>query len=84
MEILGNKGLLLKLRNPKKVIDVIEGAKSFEDNKVLVDWNLENVQKLTEMGVKVESTINRDYTYTGMFNPFNHLPPLSLGRYKQN
>jgi SNF2 family DNA or RNA helicase len=72
MEILGNKGLLLKLRNPKKVIDVIEGAKSFEDNKVLVDWNLENVQKLTEMGVKVESTINRDYTYTGMFNPFDH------------
>ena len=72
MQILENKGLLLKLRNPKKVIDVIEGAKSLEDNKVLVDWNLENVQKLTEMGVKVESTISRDYTYTGMFNPFDH------------
>jgi SNF2 family DNA or RNA helicase len=37
-----------------------------------VDWNLENVQKLTEMGVRVESTINRDYTYTGMFDPFEH------------
>ena len=72
MQIVENRELLLRLRNPKRVTDVVKDTKSLQDGKVLVHWNLENAQKLTEMEVKVESPIIRDYKFTGMFDPFEH------------
>jgi hypothetical protein len=72
MQIVENRELLLRLRNPKRVTDVVKDTKSLQDGKVLVHWNLENAQKLTEMEVKVESPIIRDYKFTGMFDHFYH------------
>ena len=38
MQIIDGKALLLKLRNPKRVTEVIPKSKTVEDHEVLVKW----------------------------------------------
>ena len=73
MEIIDNKALLLKVRDPSKITGVIPKSKSLGDNKVLVHWGLDEAQVLKNLKVKnVPSPILRDYKWTGTHIPFDH------------
>lgn len=73
MEIVQNKALLLKLRNPAKVTDVIPKSKAIDEHTVLVNWGLDEAQVLKNLRIKnVPSPILRNYTWPGLHKPFDH------------
>lgn len=73
MEIINNKALLLKLREPHKVTAVIPKSKVVGEHQVVVHWGLDEAQVLKNMRVKnVPSPILRDYDWPGMYKPFDH------------
>jgi SNF2 family DNA or RNA helicase len=78
MELIDNKAILLKVRNPDRFTSVIEhsaylGEVSAGVHDLLVKWTFENVETLTDMGIKkVPSSILKDYTWTGRFTPMEH------------
>lgn len=72
MQIIDNKALLLKLRNPAQVTTVIPKSKNLGDNKVLVKWGLEEVQVLRNLSMNVPSPILGTYDWTGKYHPFDH------------
>ena len=80
MQIIDNKALLLRLRNPHRVTSVIpkskvisQGAKATDPSEVLVHWTLETAQVLKNLGLKsVPSPILGKYKWPGMFKPFIH------------
>lgn len=72
MEIFNNKALLLRLRNPQKVTTVIPKSKELQDNRVLVNWGLEEAHVLKNLGMKVPSPIEGRYVWTGQYKPFAH------------
>lgn len=73
MEIYNNKAVLLKVRNPKQITTVIPKSAILEDGRVLVNWGLEEMQVLKNLGIRrVPSPINRDYTWPGIYTPFAH------------
>lgn len=76
MEIIDGKALLLNLRNPHNVTNVIPKSQIIEEgeiSKVLVHWGLEECQVLKNVGVKnVPSPIIAKYKWPGMYDPFAH------------
>jgi len=73
MEVIQNKALLLKLRNPNKVTTLIPKSKQVGDNKVLVNWGLDEVRVLRNLQLKnVPSPIMGKYNWPGMYKPFDH------------
>ena len=73
MEVVNNKALLLKLRDPSKVTTVIPKSKTVGQHEVLVHWGLDEAQVLKNLGVKsVPSPILRDYNWPGLHKPFEH------------
>ena len=73
MQIIDNKALLLKLRNPNRVTTVIPNSRKISENEVLVKWGLEEAQVLKNLKLKdVPSPILRDYTWPGLYKPFDH------------
>ncbi len=46
MQVIDNKALLLKLRQPEKVTSVIPKSKLLPDNRVLVNWGIEETHVL--------------------------------------
>jgi hypothetical protein len=72
MQIIDDKALLLKLRNPKQVTAVIPKSKELADNQVVVNWGIEEAQLLRSMDIKVPSPIERRYEWTGSFKPMSH------------
>ena len=77
MEIVQNKALLLKVRNPTPIISTIPKSQVIEsDNgvfKVLVHYGLEEVQVLKNLGIKkVPSPILHRYKWPGIYKPFDH------------
>ncbi len=77
MEIVENKLLLLKLKNPDRVTAVIPKSKTLgEENgihKVAVHWGLEEAQVLKNLGIKnVPSPIVGNYDFPGLHKPFAH------------
>ncbi len=72
MKILDNKALLLRLRNPKKVTTVIPKSKQLPDNKVIVNWGIDEAQVLKNLNIKVPSPIEGKYKWTGKYTPFEH------------
>ena len=44
MEIIDNKALLLKVRNPQQITTVIPKSKELPGNKVVVHWGLDETQ----------------------------------------
>jgi superfamily II DNA or RNA helicase len=72
VEIFNNKALLLRLRNPQKVTTVIPKSKELQDNRVLVNWGLEEAHVLKNLGMKVPSPIEGRYVWTGQYKPFAH------------
>jgi SNF2 family DNA or RNA helicase len=73
MQIIDNKALLLKVRNPQQITTVIPKSKVVEDNKVAVHWGLDEAQVLRNMRIKnVPSPILGRYAWPGQHKPFEH------------
>jgi SNF2 family DNA or RNA helicase len=72
MKIVDNKALLLRLRSPKQVTTVIPKSKELENNKVLVNWGIEEAHVLRNLNIKAPSPIERTYQWTGQHAPFDH------------
>lgn len=73
MQIIENKALLLKVREPGRITTVIPKAKQVGDHEVLVKWGLEEAQVLKNMRIKnVPSPINAAYDWPGLYKPFDH------------
>ena len=79
MDIVENKALLLRLRNPALVLDRIAKSKLYSEpnakgiSEVLVHWGIKESQELTQIGVKnVPSPIKTNYEWSGKFKPFDH------------
>ena len=72
MQIIDNKALLLRLRDPDKVVNAIPKSKAVGDNQVVVNWGLEEARSLNRLGIKSPSPIEAKYTWTGRYKPFDH------------
>lgn len=73
MQIINNKALLLKVKQPERITTVIPRSKQLGPNDVLVKWGLEEAQILKNLQLKnVPSPILADYEWTGMYKPFDH------------
>ena len=77
MQIIDNRGLLLKLRQPERITSVIPKSKIIADHgdysEVLVNWGLEEAQVLKNLKLRdVPSPILAKYQWTGLHKPFDH------------
>lgn len=73
MEIIDNKALLLKVRNPQQITTVIPKSKELPGNKVVVHWGLDEAQVLRNLRIKnVPSPILGRYDWPGQHKPFEH------------
>ena len=73
MQIIDNKGLLLKVKEPTRITTVIPKAKHIGEGKVLVKWGLEEAQVLKNLRIKnVPSPIIAHYDWPGLHKPFAH------------
>ena len=73
MEVIQNKALLLKLRNPNKVTTLIPKSKQVGDNQVVVHWGLDEVRVLRNLQIKnAPSPIMGKYDWPGLHKPFDH------------
>ncbi len=73
MQIIDNKALLLKVRDPQKITTVIPKSKLLDSGEVLVHWGLEESQVLKNLRYKsVPSPILGHYQWPGLYKPFNH------------
>ena len=72
MEIINDKALLLRLRDPDKVTSVIPKSKDVGDNRVVVHWGLREAVSLNLLDIKAPSPIEKLYQWTGKHKPFKH------------
>jgi SNF2 family DNA or RNA helicase len=73
MQIIDNRGLLLRLRNPAKIITAIPTSKAVGKNEVLVKWGVDEARVLRNLNVKdVPSPILGMYDWPGRYTPFEH------------
>jgi SNF2 family DNA or RNA helicase len=77
MEIIENKALVLRTRNPSK-FNIIPRSKHIGEisegvHEVAVFWGLDEARVLKNLGVRdVPSPILRNYTWPGKYKPFDH------------
>ena len=73
MQIIDNKALLLKVRDPNRITTVIPKSKVLETGEVLVKWGLDEAQVLKNLKYKdVPSPIRAHYDWPGLYKPFAH------------
>jgi SNF2 family DNA or RNA helicase len=73
MQIIEDRGLLLRLKNPERVTAVIPKSKLLDDGSLLVKWGLEEAQVLKNLRIKnVPSPIEAHYDWPGLHRPFAH------------
>ena len=73
MEIIENgRALLLRLRNPQQVTEVIPKSKALPDNKVVVKWGVDEAQVLKNLNIQAPSPIEKQYLWSGSTAPFDH------------
>lgn len=76
MEIIDNRAVLLKVRNPDRITTVIPKSKviqtSATHSDVLVNWGLEEAIVLKNLRIPIPSPINASYKWPGLFKPFDH------------
>ena len=73
MQIIDNRGLLLRLRNPAKITTAIPTSKAVGDHGVLVKWGVDEARVLRNLNVKdVPSPIMGMYDWPGRYKPFEH------------
>ena len=73
MQIIDNKALLLKVREPGRITTIIPKSKQIGQHEVLVRWGLEEAQVLKNLKFKnVPSPIQASYDWPGLYKPFAH------------
>jgi len=72
MQIVDNRALLLKLRNPKRVTTVIPKSKEVGPDEVLVHWGVDETHALRDLNIKTPSPISGRYDWPGQYKPFDH------------
>lgn len=73
MQILDNKALLVKVREPQRITKIIPKSRQISDHEVLVKWGLEEVQVLRNLRLKnIPSPIEAHYDWPGLHRPFDH------------
>lgn len=73
MEIIENgRALLLRLRNPQQVTNAIPKSRALPDNKVVVNWGVDEAHTLKNMNIKAPSPIEKQYQWSGSHAPFAH------------
>ena len=72
MQIVDNKAVLLNLREPSRVTDVIPKSKLVNGHKVLVHWGVDEARILKNLDIDCPSPITKQYRWTGMHVPFKH------------
>ena len=72
MEIVQNRAVKLKLKNPNRILTLIPKSKRLNKHEVLVHWGLEETRVLRNMGIKVPSPITRNYNWPGLYPPYDH------------
>ena len=73
MQIIEDKALLLKVKEPTRITTVIPKSKILDTGEVLVNWGLEEAQVLKNLRIRgVPSPIEGKYEWTGMYKPFDH------------
>jgi hypothetical protein len=73
MQIIEDKALLLKVREPQRITEIIPKSKILDDGSVLVKWGLEEAQVLKNLRIKnVPSPIMSHYKWPGLYKPFDH------------
>jgi len=72
MKIIDNKVVLLKLRDPQRIANLIPKSKLLGTNEVAVHWGLDEAMVLKNMGITVPSPITGKYTWKSKYTPFDH------------
>ncbi len=72
MQIIDNKALLLRLRNPKQVTTIIPKSKAVNEHEVVVHWGVNEAHTLRGLNINVPSPIEHRYSWTGKFTPMSH------------
>lgn len=81
MEIIDNRALLLKTRDPHRITEVIPKSRIVKEldtpkgrgYEVVVQWSLPNAKILSNLGFKqIPSPIEKQYSWPGRFTPFAH------------
>jgi len=73
LQIIDNKALLLKVRDPNRITTVIPKSRILNDGRVLVKWGLDEAQVLKNLRYKdVPSPIRAHYNWPGLYKPFAH------------
>ena len=73
MQIIEDKALLLKVKDPTRITTVIPKSKILDSGEVLVNWGLEESQVLKNLRIKdVPSPIQAKYDWPGLYRPFDH------------
>jgi SNF2 family DNA or RNA helicase len=72
MEIIDNKALVLRLKNPARVLASIADSKQIDEHTVAVKWGVEQAQTLRSLNFNAPSPIERQYNWPGKFKPMSH------------
>jgi SNF2 family DNA or RNA helicase len=72
MEIIDDKALVLRLKNPAPVLAAVPDVRSIDANTVAVKWDIDNVHALRDLGFSPPSPIERKYDWPGKFKPMSH------------
>lgn len=72
MQIIDNKALQYKLRNPAPILAAIPESRLLDENTVLVKWDLPQVQTLRALNYEAPSPIVGRYKWPGKYKPFEH------------
>lgn len=72
MEIIEDKALMLRVHNPKQITTVIPKSRELSDNRVLVNWGMDEARVLRNLNIKAPAPISRQYRWTGRHAPFAH------------
>ena len=72
MKVIDNKALLMRLRDPGRVTDVIPKSKELSGNRVVVNWGVDEAHVLKNLNINVPSPIEGKYKWTGKYKPFEH------------
>jgi len=73
MKVVDNRGLLLKVRDPLRIVTAIPSSKLVSNDSVLVKWGVDETRVLHNMNIRnIPSPILGRYQWTGMHKPFEH------------
>ena len=75
MQIVDNRGLLLRVRNPDKITTAIPSSQQVNNTDVLVRWGVDEATVLKNLNVRnVPSPIlgKSKYDWPGRYKPFDH------------